>query len=524
MRTRNHPSRLVAILLLVPMLLLAVGQLTLAVAEQELVQIEFMNMNQTWKPVVFGNDPVTTIFMEKTGVKLICAAPQGDGDQIANVLLASGDYPEMMHMDINATFNKYASAGVLLSIEELAEKYNYPDITNGNYIPQQVMDTRRSADGNLYLIPNWFSEDGFGSVGTAVNVRQDIYKQLGSPEIKTVDDFYDYLVAIKGLDMKSPDGLTMWPLAYNHTDKNFIGYIANWWGSNIFRYSSYNAENNAVEFYLRNPDVLEAVKFLSKCLQDGLLDPEVLTQDSTQRTEANNTGKYGVILSEMWDLWTPNSALSQVDPEVYYFSIKPPAGSDETAYFGRYHTIGGSGVMITDNCKDPEAAIRFCNYFLSPEGEILNFYGVEGESMEFKDGQPRLYPEAYEAKLADWDGAAAKYGIRVFDMMNNAKYNWEREQESADRAADRKVATDHAFDGSILSAIIIDPATEEGILFAEIEANILSELTKLIMEPDEAKIEVMMEELLAEYERRGIEKLEGMMTEFYVNVLNNMAA
>lgn len=485
-------------------------------AAQELVKIEFMNMNQSWTPVVFGDDPVTKVFMEKTGVEMICSAPQGDPDQIANVMLVSDDYPEMMHMNVNATYNKYASGGALLAIDDLAAEYGYPDLVNGNHIPQEVVDIRRSADGKLYICPNWFSDDGFGSVGTAVNVRNDIYTELGSPELSTIDDLYDYLQDIKAQNLTTADGLTVYPLAYNHTDKQYIGYIANLWGSNIYRFSYYNEDTNKVEFFLRNPDVTEAIKFLSKCLADGLLDPEVLTQDSTQRTEANNTGKYAVILCEFWDLWTPNSALSQVNPDVYYKAVSPPAGSDETAYFGRYHTIGGSGTMITKNCQNPDAAIRFCDYFLSAEGNILNFYGVEGETMEYVDGKPQLYDWAYEAKLADWNGAALQYGIRVFDMMNNAKYNWERDQESEDRQIDRKMATDHAFNGSILQAIIIDPATEEGILYAEIEANIISELTKLILEPDPAKIESMMQELLAEYERRGIDSLETLMTDFYL--------
>jgi len=549
MQTKTKWIRIFAVLVLVTMLLAACGQSSPSPAaadptkapaapaadtadaeeasdepaepaHQELVEIEFMNMSQNWTPPVFGADPVTTIFMEKTGVKLICVAPQGDPDQIANVMLVSEDYPEMMHMGVETTFNKYASAGALLSLDKLAEEYGYPNIVNGEYIPESIVNIRRSADGELYVIPNWFSEDGFGTVGRTLNVRKDIYTDLGSPELKTIDQFYAYLQAIKDAELTTLDGLKVFPLAYKHENKNSIGYIANWWGSNIIRYSYFNEETRKVEFFLRNPDMLEAVKFLSKCLANGLLDPEVLTMDVTQRTEAYNTGKYGVVLSELWDLWTPNSALSQVDPDMYYFSMGPPQGNpNKQPFFGCTAGTGSTGTMITKNCKNPEAAIRFCDYFLSPEGNTLNFYGVEGLAMEFVDGKPQLYPEAYEAKLADWEGARIKYGIRAFDYMNHAKYNWERDQESEVRKADRKVATDFAFDGSIIQAIVIDPATEEGILYSEIDANITSELTKMVLEPDPAKIEAMMQELLTEYERRGIANLEALMTEFYVSKL-----
>ena len=460
-------------------------------SQQELIDIEFMNMSQTWIPVVFGDDPVTKVFMEKTGVRMVCAAPQGPADQIANVMLASGDYPEMMQMDVNTTYNKYVAAGALYAIDELARQYDHPNLINGNYIYEDVMRIRTEDDGHFYVAPNWFSEDGFGATGLCVNVRNDIYTQLGSPQIDTVEDLLDYFAEIKALNMTTPDGIAVWPFAYNHTSRDYVGYIANWWGSQIRRCMYYNEETQKIEFFLRNPNVLEAVKFLSLCLQEGYLDPEVLTFDSTQQTAAWTTGKYGVIVCDCWSLWWDiKNALTAVDPEMYYVTILPPAGTPGvTPYFGSYTTTGGSGTMITKNCKNVEAAIGFVDYFMSPEGNTLNFYGVEGDSMYFDEaGQPWLYDFAYEYKLDDSRGGALKYGIRIFDMMNNQKYNWERTQESEDRKRNREMANINTFDGSLIVAIMIDPETDEGVLLAEIEANIRSELTAMIMESDPAKI------------------------------------
>ena len=487
-------------------------------SQQELIEIEFMNMDQSWTPVIFGDDPVTKVFMEKTGVNLICSAPQGPADQIANVMLSSGDYPEMMHMSVNATYSKYIAAGALYPIDELAKQYNHPNLINGNYIYDDVIRIRTEDDGHFYLAPNWFSEDGFGATGLCVNVRNDIYTQLGSPEIETVEDLMDYFAEIKALNMTTPDGLKVWPFNYDHNDSNNIGYIANWWGSQIRRFMYYNEDEQKIEFFLRNPNTLEAIKFLSKCLAEGYLDPETLTFDSTQRTEAWTTGKYGVVVCHCWSLWwNIKAALTAVDPEMYYVTILPPAGTPGVyPYFGSYTTTGGSGTMITKNCKNVEAAIGFIDFFMSPEGETLNFYGTEGDSMYFDEaGKPWLYDYAYEYKLNDSRGGALKYGIRIFDMMNDQKYNWERTQESEDRKRNRELANINTFDGSLIVAIMIDPETDEGVLLAEIEANIRSELTAMIMESDPAKIESMMADTLAEYERRGIAKFEEYATEAY---------
>lgn len=486
--------------------------------DMDVVEIEFMNMDQAWKVVNFGNDPVTKKFMEETGVKFICSAPQGEWEQIANVMLVSQDYPEVMHMNINSIFNQYVTAGALMPINEMSEEYGYDSIMNGDYIPEAVIRSRSSEDGNLYCVPNWFSEDGFGSVGTAMNVRNDIMKQFDDPEIKTMDDLYDLLIKIRDANLTSPDGAKLWPMAYKHDDKQYFGYMANLWGSQIYMFNYFDEETQDVKFMLRNPTVLEALKFLSKCYQEGLMDPEVLTYDGNTRLEAYNQGKHAIIFCEVWDLWTPNSALSQMDPEMYFYAMEPPAGSDSAEkFFGRVHKSGGSGFMVTKNCKNPEAAMRFIDYFLSPEGETLNFYGIEGDTMEFRDGKPYLFEEAYEAKLADWDGFAFSKGVRIFDFMNNQNYNWERDQESPERQKDRAVATEFAFDGTTQSVIIVDPLTEEGVLLAEIEVNLMSELTKLIMEPDPAAIETKLAELLAEYERKGVVDLEAEWTKQYLS-------
>ena len=93
-----------------------------AESDGELTEIDFMYMSSTWKPIVFGDDPVTQAFMDNTGVKLITSAPSGDWKAVANVMLASGDYPSMMHIDHGTVFNKFVDAGALLPIDELAKE------------------------------------------------------------------------------------------------------------------------------------------------------------------------------------------------------------------------------------------------------------------------------------------------------------------------------------------------------------------------------------------------------------------
>jgi putative aldouronate transport system substrate-binding protein len=487
------------------------------------VEIEFVYMSTGWKAPRFGEDPVTARMLERTGVRLKLSAPPGDATQLATVWLASGDYPEMMHMGIGPTYNSYITAGALLPLNRLAEQYGYNDITNGNYIYPDVYNAHKSEDGNLYLAPNWFSEDGFGSVGQSMNVRNDIYNQLGKPPLDTMDQLYDYLLKVRDANLRSPFGAKLWPLAFSMTDNNYLGYMANLWGAQIYKYYYFDPADRKVKLMLRNDATVKMLQWLNKALKDGVLDPDVLTHDNTTKPESYNQQKHAVVFDWFWDLWTPNSAMSQRDPNMYFYSAPAPRGTPGVQqYHGRYTKLADQGTVITKNCKTPEAAIKFINYFLSPEGNILDFYGIEGQTMYFENGQPVLYPEAYEAKLADWEGYALQTGVRVLDIMMNQKYNWERTQESPDRRQNRATAHQYAFDASIQNTIVVDPLSDEGILAAELDANMKAQLVRVIMEPDQNRIPALVRELIAQWEQKGIAKLEAEWTRQYLNSARKM--
>lgn len=490
----------------------------------EIVELEYMHLNPAWDPPVWLDDPVTTQITDRTGIKLNCIVPSGEGEQIANVMLLSDDYPEIISGFSTSMYAKYVAAGALYSIDELVEEYNYPHVLDGTTLPLASQAVHRSEDGKLYGVPGWFSEDGFGSVGQSLTVRNDIYKELGEPEIKSMDDFYQLLIDVRDKDMEY-NGVEMWPLSVAWaTDSAILGDIANIWGNKIYSYYYHNEDTNRVEFFLRAPEVVKAVEFLNKGYNDRLIDPECFTFDSTQMEEAWAQGKYVFNFSWFWNHWTADALMKQEDPERYYKAIELPQGTPgEKPYFGYIHTAGDLGFCVTKNCKDPEAAIRFIDYMLSDEGEILDFYGVEGNTMVFnEEGQPEFMEGVYEAKLADWKGYGRETGVRLLDLMQNQKWNWERHVEEPVRAANRAMASKSAFDATYLKPIQVDSSTPEGILYADIEANIRAQITEIIVDTDITNVESEIMELLSYYEEKGLSTLEDAWTNQYQRIISNI--
>ena len=486
-----------------------------------IVEIEFFNMNQAWTVPNWGVDAVTARITERTGIRMKPGAPQGDWQQIANLWLASRDYPEMMHMSsTNVVFNQYIEAGALHAINRLADQYNYPKIMSEYIYPT----TRRywtKPDGNMYLAPSWFSDDGFGSVGEALNVRNDLYKQFGEPRINSMSDLYQYMIRIRDANLTASDGSKLWAFSFGSTDNQYIAKIANAWGSKIVRFNYIDEASRSIRFFLRNPTVTSALQWLGRALREGLMDPDTLTFDSTSRSAAYSNHKYGVIFDWFWNMWSANALGMRQNPDMWYKAIPVPAGTPGVQPFhGRYHVTGTSGTMVTRNAKNPAAAIKFLDFMLSPEGQILNFYGIEGpmgRGTMYYDAnrQPWLHPEAYSAYVADTTGYRAVHGIRIWDFQVNAKYNWERTQEDPQRQANRLVAQQSAFEGSLQEIIVIDALTPEGMLLAEIQSTINSQLIRILQEPNDQQIAQAVQNLLAEYERRGVGRLEEAWTRMY---------
>jgi putative aldouronate transport system substrate-binding protein len=389
-------------------------------------------------------------------------------------------------------------------------------------IPQKSQKVYRSEDGKLYGVPSWFSDDGFGTCGDGIAVRNDIYKGNGSPKFSTLDDYYSYMETIKNANLNT-NGVQVWPMAFYmlNTNLSIVGEVANLYGSNIMGYKCYNTANKRVELSLRSPEIDKALTFLNKCYNSGMIDPECFTFDRTKFDEAFCTGKYATVMGNYWALWNADAALSAADPNMYYTVIDAPQGaSGVKQYYGFYDTAGNMSFEVTKNCKEQEAVARFIDYFLSDEGNILDFYGVEGQTMEFKDGKPYLMDGVYEAKLADFDGYGKKTGVRVFDVMMDATWNWERNVESEIRSANRSMVMKYAFDGTYLKALSVDSSTDAGILNAEISANLVAEFTKIIIAKDNSQIEAMVQALLKNYEGKGLSKLEDEWSAQYAKMIN----
>jgi putative aldouronate transport system substrate-binding protein len=161
------------------------------------------------------------------------------------------------------------------------------------------------------------------------------------------------------------------------------------------------------------PEYREGIAFMARLYADGLLDPEMFTQDDTMRN-----GKYqspGVSRVGMSFQWTPDAVFGAWSGE--YIALAPLIGPDGKRYAqgdpNGVWAISGNEMAITTACAYPEAAARWADQFYTNEAAIQNFWGPIGVVIKANsDGTYELNtpPAGTSADAWYWDQSLRDFG------------------------------------------------------------------------------------------------------------------
>ena len=117
-----------------------------------------------------------------------------------------------------------------------------------------------------------------------MDIRWDLYKELGYPELNTIDDLFNTFVAMKEICPTDEIGnetyaVSMWP----DWDGNMAMYVKAfatcYWGYDEMGFGLYDVETGDYHDALEeNGPYLTSLKFFNKLYQAGLVDPNSMTQ------------------------------------------------------------------------------------------------------------------------------------------------------------------------------------------------------------------------------------------------------
>lgn len=335
-----------------------------------------------------------------------------DSDKF-NMLLAGNDMPDIIFSYAPQKLPDIIDAKLALDLKPYLSTYTDLD---GEAYKQSNEITSGFYGGDekaLYFLAIYIGlelRDGGVVNYRGYNARWDWYKEIGTPDIKSSDD---YIAAIEAMVAKHPttaDGKKVYGTGIDGTylEKWFINgcfskpAYMNLWTFGGYLYMEglddgklYNAYTN-----LERSAFWSDMEFYNKLWNKGLLDPDSFTMTSEQRAAKSAAGQYAVEIG--WpndDLYTAEAAK---DPNTLAGIIAIP--SEASFVFADYHQVNGyfpsNFQFVSANSKAIDGALSFLNVCRNVESQRLMYSGFEGKHYTVVDGVPTPTEETLAMRSA----------------------------------------------------------------------------------------------------------------------------
>ena len=333
---------------------------------------------------------------EKTNVFLeLETAPDGaEAMQKRNLLLASGDYPEIFITGFSKSEQQfYGSQGVFLPLNDLIAEYGVN--TRKAFADYPLVEENMTMlDGTIYSLPD-INDCFHCAYSQKMWIYQPWLDKLGLEMPATTEEFKDVLIAFRdrdpngnGIQDEIPlsgavsgygtgvDGFIMNAFVYSH------GNLAEGGASNnelAERGSRIFIKNGIITAAFAEPGWREGLRYMNDLYNERLLSGDAFIQDRSQYLQlgenpdvvlmgAGSAGHNGVF----------TQFYSESGRWLDYKVVPALEGPDGTRV-SRYNPVYGVGEWtITDRAAYPEAAFRLGDAFYEPDLMLHSTYGREG--------------------------------------------------------------------------------------------------------------------------------------------------
>lgn len=420
----------------------------------------------------------------RTGVHIdFVIPPATEQQQTLNVLIASDNYPEMLHLlpftspSYPGGVDKGIEDGVILNVNDLVDQY-MPNMKALMESGDDVAKAVYTDAGNIAGFYNIAPEAQTPWYGLAV--RQDWLDDCGLDIPVTYDDWYVMLKAFK--EQKGAIAPAMlYSSGVHQYDCWNAGYGVAGNGT------KFSQKNGVVEYGPMQPGYKEYLEMVHKWYSEGLIDQDFPTRvdDSTAPESYTTTGKTGA-----WhDMYVNLGGLKEKtdDPNFQAVAVPNPVrNAGDTLHLGQYNArVGRNMIVITTKCKNPEVAAKWLDYQYGDEGSILVNYGIEGKTFEYdENGEPKL--NDFIMKNPDGLTLVQTMGVYLKPPGGGFRYYWQREmadmpQENLDAPGiweSNEDFTDHIPGHAVLTA---EEGNEYALIMGDIDTYVSEMTLKFIM-------------------------------------------
>ncbi len=364
-------------------------------------------------------------FERKTGIEIrFLHPPIGQETEQFNLMVASGDYPDMIEsnwLGYPGGPEKAIRDGVIIPLNEYIDKY----APNLKRILEERPDIRKQVvtdNGTIYTFP-FIRKDPEILVWLGFQVRQDWLEKLNLPLPKTLDDWYVTLKAFKEQDPNGNGEADEIPWSTNQAWAQDFKRFYNSWGKD---YGFYRIDDT-IHFGPAEPEYKEYLATMNKWYSEGLIDPDYASMDQSQFDAKMTSNLVGACFG------TAGSTLRRVSdlvgdkiPGFDLVGVEHPVGP--AGAFNMHaeaaRMFSGLGASVTSQNRNIKETIKWLDYPYSEEGNLIMNFGREGLSYEMIDGYPTFTDEVLNHPTLSMGQAISSHARSSFNgpFVQDARY------------------------------------------------------------------------------------------------------
>lgn len=430
-----------------------------------------------------------------------------DAQQLT-LLISGGDYPDLMSTGSTSKLYMVSHPDVSYSYNELIEQYapdwDIPEI-------EQKSNAYYSEDDNFYFLRNNFNtveqlEDAknLGLNYGQFHMRGDIYEELGSPEVKDVESFFELLHMV---DENYED---MIPMVLNYRAYGaYAGLVGYDPGKPV------DEDGNYVHAF-SDPKHKDYMALINRTYREGLMTQENFAYNSDEQSNqliANGTafmttffaGNDEQVFTSMVDATVPGATFVQM-----------PLADDWTYTFD---VTGWSVVAISKNNPDPETSIKLIRW--AKDNQLTSMLGVEGEDWTLNDDGTVTNGPRMVAALEDGTVEQAfnpmTFVLAAADYITESQARFYSSATQATREIQDEAASRASYT-NVLGLCWPPSDSDEGVISSNLTSLSSEYFSILGMAETEEDFEAKYAEFMNEAMDIGLEELSAYLTDRYETV------
>ncbi len=428
----------------------AITENTMPITTED-VSLSFWTKNSSQGYAANYNDYKVIDEIEKrTGIKLEFIHPAGAAAEQLNIMLASGDLPDIMYH----YFGEYSSTqkavedGTYLDIVKFAKKFapNYMKLLKES--ESFAIGVEKHGGEKMGYLPA-ISDDKRYNAYNGYFLRKDWLDKVGLEVPKTISEWEKVLTAFRDAKL-GENGATI-PFGTIISGGMHKEIFASGFGLPAISTYYVHPETGKITHPVLQPEYKEYVKMMKKWYEEGLIDPNFLTGDVKQADSLMLNHQLGSIyIDNNNDI--PKYLMSDKTLELVAAPY-PQMEDGSSVYPDPRDDVGNYGAVISGKCKYPVEAVRLIDYLYSEEGSDLLNWGIEGETYTVKEDGSKEFTDLIlhnkdgksptEAFADTYYARSGIFGIAQYEAVSSIQSTYEDRVKAVVQASvDYSIETD----------------------------------------------------------------------------------